>query len=137
MERRSLRNLKSLPYKMEDKNTQAFLALVKAGLFPVNGLQFSDKGFENVDWDEVYRMSGLGTEVNERHELAEKALPNVRIRNLVVNLTEGADYLYLFYTKLSAKNVKGLEYLSDITIDGMTVVEDGKMVMKNVRGLKQ
>lgn len=122
---------------MENKNTQAFLALVKAGLFPVNGLQFSDIGFENVDWSEVYRMSGLGTEVNERHELAEKALPNVRIRNLVVNLTEGADYLYLFYTKLSAKNVKGLEYLSDITIDGMTVVEDGKMVMKNVRGLKQ
>ena len=57
MERRSLKNLKNLPYKMENKNTQAFLALVKAGLFPVNDLQFSDKGFDYVDWDEVYRLA--------------------------------------------------------------------------------
>lgn len=80
----------------------------------------------------IIKLSNLGTDVNERKELSAKALPNVRIKNLTVNMTEGADYLYLFYTKSSTKEVEGLDYLSSITIDGMTVVEDGKKPFKGM-----
>lgn len=80
----------------------------------------------------IIKLSNLGTDVNERKELSAKALPNVRIKNLTVNMTEGADYLYLFYTKSSTKEVEGLDYLSSITIDGMTVVEDGTKPFKGM-----
>ena len=86
----------------------------------------------------IIKLSNLGTDVNERKELSAKALPNVRIKNLKVNMTDGADYLYLFYTKSSTKAVEGLDYISDIIIDGMTVMEDGKkpfrgMALNNVQ----
>lgn len=80
----------------------------------------------------LIKLSKLGTDVNARKELAEKALPNVKINNLTVNMTEGADYLYLFYTNSSAKKVERLNYLSNITIDGMTVVEDDKKPFRGV-----
>lgn len=80
----------------------------------------------------LIKLSKLETDVNARKELAEKALPNVKINNLTVNMTEGADYLYLFYTNSSAKKVERLNYLSNITIDGMTVVEDGKKPFRGV-----
>lgn len=80
----------------------------------------------------IVKLSNLGTDVNERKELSAKALPNVRIKNLTVNMTEGADYLYLFYTKSSTKEVEGLDYLSNITIDGMTVVEDANKPFKGM-----
>ena len=78
------------------------------------------------------RMSGLGTEVNERHELAAKALPNVRIRNLTVNMTEGADYFYLLHASAVTKNVKSIGFVSAISIDGMTVVEDANKAFKGM-----
>lgn len=74
--------------------------------------------------DYLFRMLSLDTVVNERYELARKALPNVLIKNMTVNLTGGADYFYLFYAKSAAKDVKGLDYISNITIDGLTVVSD-------------
>ena len=80
----------------------------------------------------IIKLSNLGTDVNERKELSAKALPNVRIKNLTVNMTEGADYLYLFYTKSSTKEVEGLDYLSNITIDGMTVAEDANKPFKGM-----
>lgn len=80
----------------------------------------------------LIKLSNLGTDVNERKELAVKALPNVSINNLTVNMTEGADYLYLFYTKSRTKEVEGLDNISNIAIDGMTVVEDGKKPFKGM-----
>ena len=86
----------------------------------------------------LIKMSGLGAEVNERSELANKALPNVRIKNLTVNLTGGADYFYLFYTNSGGKNVERLDHISNIAIDGLTVVPDkGKpfkgMALSNIQ----
>lgn len=72
----------------------------------------------------LIKMSNLGSDMNVRKELAKKALPNVRIKNLKVNMTNGADYFYLFYTDSCAKKVEGLDYLSNIMIDGMIVEED-------------
>lgn len=80
----------------------------------------------------LIKLSKLGTDVNARRELATKALPNVRIKNLTVNMTDGADYLYLFFPNTSARKVEGLNYLSDITIDGMTIVEDVKESFKGI-----
>lgn len=51
-------------------------------------------------------------------------LKNVRIKNLTVNLTGGADYLYVFNTNSDGKKVNGLDYISDIAIDGLVVVPD-------------
>lgn len=86
----------------------------------------------------LIKMSGMGVEVNERNELAKKALPNVRIKNLTVNLTGGADYLYVFNTNSGGKNVERLDHISNIAIDGLTVVPDkGKpfkgMALSNVQ----
>ena len=53
--------------KRRNKNTEAFLELVRAGLFPVNGEGFMvlgqakrqsrAKDYHAVDWDEVYRLA--------------------------------------------------------------------------------
>jgi len=48
----------------------------------------------------------------------------MRIKNLTVNLTGGADYLYVFNTNSDGKKVNGLDYISDIAIDGLVVVPE-------------
>lgn len=75
----------------------------------------------------LIRMSNFSNDVNARNELVEKCWPNVRIKNLTVNLTQGADYFYLFNTKVKEKLTASLGYLSTVDIDGLTVLtEQGK-----------
>lgn len=101
--------------------------------FVGHDIVFSDCMFNATEKKNyLIKLSKLETDTNTRKELASKALPNVRIKNLTVNMTEGADYLYLFYTNSSAKKVEGLDYLSNISIDGLTVVENGKKPFKGV-----
>lgn len=66
--------------------------------------------------------------INPRYELTEKYLPNVRIKNMVVNMTGGTGDFFVFYGK---KKIEGATHvgLSNITIDGLTInSSEGKPV---------
>ena len=77
----------------------------------------------NVTPDKNYivKMGNLNDVENGRPELAEKCLPNVRIKNLVVNMTEGAEDFYVFKSSSGGKKVSSVGGLSMITVDGLTV----------------
>ena len=57
---------------------------------------------------------------NERQELNDKCLPNIRIHNLVVNMTEETEEFCLIHCRASGKKVS-LIGLSNIYIDGLTI----------------
>lgn len=78
----------------------------------------------------LFKMSHLNEAANARNELSEKCLPNVKIKNMVVNMTGGADCFYLFYCTSSGKKVSDIGYLTDINIDGMTINTDGEKPVK-------
>ena len=74
--------------------------------------------------------------INPRYELTEKYLPNVRIKNMVVNMTGGTGDFFVFYGK---KKIEGATHvgLSNITIDGLTInSSEGKplkqMMLSNI-----
>lgn len=74
--------------------------------------------------------------INPRYELTEKYLPNVRIKNMVVNMTGGTGDFFVFYGK---KKVEGATHvgLSNITIDGLTINSSGgnpvkQMMLSNI-----
>lgn len=86
----------------------------------------------------LIKISGIKGDVNERYELAQKSLPNVRIKNLTVRLINGADYFYLFNTNSESKKIENFNYISKIKIDGLTIVPDGGgafrgMALSNVK----
>ena len=85
----------------------------------------------------LFKMSYLNEENNRRNELSEKCLPNVKIKNLVVNMTGGAESFYLYYCESSGKKVSDIGYMSNISIDGLTInpEEDRpikEMVLSNI-----
>ena len=80
----------------------------------------------------IFRISGLSKTVNTRSELKEKCWPNVRIKNLTVNMMDGANSFSLFYNKTDSKQLPVLHYLSTVDIDGLTVIEDNE---KSFKGL--
>lgn len=69
--------------------------------------------------------------INPRYELTEKYLPNVRIKNMVVNMTGGTGDFFVFYGK---KKVEGATHvgLSNITIDGLTINSSGGKPVKQM-----
>ena len=70
---------------------------------------------------------------NERYELSEKCWPNLKIKNLTVNMKDGAEDFYL-YTSMRVKGNEGapINYLSRIEIDGLKIVADSNRSIKNV-----
>lgn len=69
----------------------------------------------------LIRMGNLKDAPNERPELAEKCLPNVRIKNLTVNMLDGEDSFSIFYDKLANANALSIGHLKSIIIDGLTI----------------
>ena len=69
--------------------------------------------------------------INPRYELTEKYLPNVRIKNMVVNMTGGTGDFFVFYGK---KKIEGATHvgLSNITIDGLTINSSGGKPVKQM-----
>lgn len=68
----------------------------------------------------LIKMGNLNDVMNARHELAKKCLPNIKIRNLVVNMTEGVEDFYVFYSQKASEGAKSIG-LSSINIDGLTI----------------
>ena len=80
----------------------------------------------------VLNIRQLNEGKNARYELAQKCLPNVYIKNLMVNMTDGADRFYLFYCMPSDKGVSDIDYLSNISIDGLTINPEGEKNIKEM-----
>ena len=58
--------------------------------------------------------------INPRYALTEKYLPNVRIKNMVVNMTGGTGDFFVFYGKKKVEGATNVGLLN-ITIDGLTI----------------
>lgn len=80
----------------------------------------------------LFKLSHMNEPTNTRHELAEKCLPNVTIKNMTVNMKGGANELLLFRCSSGGKRLTDIGYLSTISIDGLTVNSDGET---NVNGI--
>lgn len=80
----------------------------------------------------LIRVGNLNDAPNERHELAEKCLPNVIIKNLTVNLQDGEENFYIFYGKIAERPESLIGYLSKVTIDGMTINPSGEKPVKRM-----
>ena len=78
----------------------------------------------------IIRMTALDEGKNERPELAEKCLPNVRINNLTVNMIDGATEFFLFYNRTTNGKVTSIGYLNSIVINGLKVFSDGVRPVK-------
>lgn len=79
----------------------------------------------------LMRVGNMKEAMNPRHELADKCLPNVRIKNLVVNMMEGTEDFYVFYGKKAGEGVLNVG-LSNITIDGLTINSDREKTVKRM-----
>lgn len=71
-------------------------------------------------------------EPNARHELSEKCWPNVKIKNLRVNMKEGVKELYLFHSKVLGNMESFIGHLSKLSIDGLTIVSDSTIPVKSI-----
>lgn len=80
----------------------------------------------------LIRVGNLNDESNERHELAQKCLPNVRIKNLTVNLQDGEENFYIFYGKIAERPESSIGYITQITIDGLTINSSGGKPVKQM-----
>ena len=69
--------------------------------------------------------------INPRYELTEKYLPNVRIKNMVVNMTGGIGDFFVFYGKKKVERATHVG-LSNITIDGLTINSSGGKPVKQM-----
>lgn len=78
------------------------------------------------------KLSHLDEQANARHELAEKCLPNVTIKNMEVNLTGGAKEFLLFRCSSGGKNLADIGGISKISINSLTINSDGNTTVKGV-----
>jgi hypothetical protein len=72
-------------------------------------------------------------EVNARPELSKKCLPNIKIKNLTVNMTDGAKDFYLFYIRKTDEVVSAFGGISQISIDGLTINSSPGTPVKSVQ----
>ena len=69
--------------------------------------------------------------MRHQNELTEKYLPNVRIKNMVVNMTGGIGDFFVFYGKKKVERATHVG-LSNITIDGLTINSSGGKPVKQM-----
>ena len=80
----------------------------------------------------VLNIRQLNEGENARYELAKKCLPNVYIKNLVVNMTGGSDRFYLFYCMPFNDCISDIGYLSNISINGLSINPEGEKPIKEM-----
>ena len=98
----------------------------KAGPFVEHEVAFKDCVF-NVTADKYYlfKLSHLDDSTNARHELAEKCLPNVTIKNMTVNTADGAKEFLIFSCGTGGKELTDVGGLTKIDINGLKINAEG------------
>lgn len=80
----------------------------------------------------LFKLSHLNEPTIARYELAEKCLPNVTVKNMTVNMQDGANELLLFRCSSGEKRLTEIGYMSNISIDGLTINSDGNTAVKGI-----
>lgn len=85
----------------------------------------------------LIKMGNMKEAINPRHELEDKYLPNIKIKDMVVNIMDGAEYFFLFYGKKAGEGVTNVG-LSNVNIDGLTINPSGekpvkRMILSNIK----
>lgn len=80
----------------------------------------------------LVKFSHLNGSRNSRHELADKCLPNITIKNMTVNMRGGAKELLLFSCSSVGKELKDIGGLSKIEINGMKINTEGPTVFSRI-----
>lgn len=80
----------------------------------------------------LLRMETLENIRNERAELSEKCFPNIVIKDLTVNMSDGTTDFYIFKTRKNSENKSDVGYLTNIDIDGLTINSNGETPVKGV-----
>ena len=88
--------------------------------------------YANPSRNFLFKLLNLNEPTNERHELAEKCLPNISINNLMVNLRDGADSFYIFSCSYSGQKITDIGYLSKINIEGLVINSDENKPVKDL-----
>ena len=65
---------------------------------------------------------------NHRAELIGKCPTNIRIKNLLENMTEGTTDFFVFHGKIVDRPESPIGYLSHISVDGLTINHNKKTV---------
>ena len=94
--------------------------------FVEHEVAFKDCVF-NVTADKYYlfKLSHLDYSTNARHELAEKCLPNVTIKNMTVNTADGAKEFLIFSCGTGGKELTDVGGLTKIDINGLKINAEG------------
>lgn len=79
------------------------------------------------------RPMDVSGEINKRHELSKKCLPNIRIKNLTVNMAEDVKEFYLFFIKKSDSIVLSFDGIKEISVEGLTINAAPRTPLKNVQ----
>lgn len=90
--------------------------------FVAHNVEFNDCIF-NLTPNKNYlcRPLGVTKEINIRPELTKKCLPNIGIKNMTINMTEGVEDFTLFSFERKDDLVDIFDGISTISIDGLTV----------------
>lgn len=80
----------------------------------------------------LIKMGNMNEAIEMRHELITKCLPNVSIKNMTVNMKDGANELLVFRCSSGGKKLADIGFISKISIDGLTVNSDGETSVNGI-----
>ena len=81
----------------------------------------------------AFWMRNMDDVPNARHELSEKHWPNVIIKNLTVNMKNGAKKFYIFRSKITDDMMSSIRRQSKLSVEGLTIAsDDGTPVQSKV-----
>lgn len=102
--------------------------------FVAHDVEFNDCVFNLAPGKNyLFRPLDVTKEVNVREELTKKCLPNIRIKNLTVNMTEGVNDFYIISFKKKDDFDAAFDGISDISIDGLTINANPDSPIKTVQ----
>lgn len=80
----------------------------------------------------LFKLSHLDEPANARHELTEKCLPNLTIKNMTVNMKAGAKELLIFRCGTGGKELTNVGGLTKIDIDGLRIKTEANTPLSRV-----
>lgn len=102
--------------------------------FVAHDVEFNDCVFNLAPQKNyLFRPLYVTKEINDRAELAKKCLPNIRIRNLTVNMPEGINDFYIISILKKDEFECAFDWISEISIDGLTINANPDSPIKTVQ----
>lgn len=82
----------------------------------------------STDHDTPVLISGgyADNDINKRYELKNRSLPNVTINNMTLSIPERTPNVYLFFFNTKGGEIRTMDYISSITVNGLFFRYDNK-----------